>query len=355
MPFFQSNDRGVAARLAVPASLFALDYARPDFVLLRVLARGLVMWDEVEPTAVWVEAQLPEFIARWASDHSIGPRVAESADGGGNGVVYDSEDDMEVESVGQTHAAVLAGACLALGLRYAGTACAPAAATITRYLEYFARRKAATPAQQAGAPPPLGADRAALESCVGVCALALGVVMAGTGDLGALRVLRRLRRRLDAPSLTYGDHCAASMAIGFLFLGGGRMTFGRSNEAIAALLIALYPRMPATPSDNRCHLQALRHLYVLAAQPRGVETRDVDTGEAVYAPVEVELRSGGRLQRVAPCLLPDLALVRAVRVLGPRHWPQECTLNADTLLPPHGHPLRGGVVYVKVCSHVNVD
>lgn len=46
------------------------------------------------------------------------------------------------------------------------------------------------------------------------------------------------------------------MALGFLFLGGGTSSFGNSNEAVAALLLAVYPRLPSTPQDNRCHLQA---------------------------------------------------------------------------------------------------
>lgn len=47
-----------------------------------------------------------------------------------------------------------------------------------------------------------------------------------------------------------------SMALGILFLGGGAASLGTSNAALAALLLALYPRLPTTPQDNRCHLQA---------------------------------------------------------------------------------------------------
>lgn len=48
-----------------------------------------------------------------------------------------------------------------------------------------------------------------------------------------------------------------SLAIGFLFLGGGMRTFSTSNSSIAALLITLYPRLPTGPNDNRCHLQVI--------------------------------------------------------------------------------------------------
>lgn len=51
--------------------------------------------------------------------------------------------------------------------------------------------------------------------------------------------------------VTYGHHMAFNMAMGLLFLGGGELTLSRSNEAIAALVIALFPRFPATPDDNQ--------------------------------------------------------------------------------------------------------
>ena len=68
--------------------------------------------------------------------------------------------------------------------------------------------------------------------------------------------------------MSYGFHVAISMALGFLFLGGGRLTLGTSKTAISALLTAIFPRFPLTPSDNRYHLQAFRHLYVLAVEAR---------------------------------------------------------------------------------------
>ncbi|MCD7447534.1 Anaphase-promoting complex subunit 1 [Datura stramonium] len=51
------------------------------------------------------------------------------------------------------------------------------------------------------------------------------------------------------------NQMAVSLAIGFLFIGGGMQTFSTSKSSIAALLITLYPRLPTGPNDNRCHLQ----------------------------------------------------------------------------------------------------
>ena len=40
----------------------------------------------------------------------------------------------------------------------------------------------------------------------------------------------------------------------------------------------------------RYHLQAFRHLYVLAAEPRVLVPREVDTNKACHVPLEVTLK-----------------------------------------------------------------
>jgi hypothetical protein len=60
--YLKTNDAAIAASFFVPDTHFALDYVKPDFVLLRMLARGLVMWDSVQPTKEWVQSQLPDLI-----------------------------------------------------------------------------------------------------------------------------------------------------------------------------------------------------------------------------------------------------------------------------------------------------
>ena len=116
------------------------------------------------------------------------------------------------------------------------------------------------------------------------------VSIAGTGNLEALRFLRQLNARC-APEVSYGIHMAVHMAIGFLFMGGGTLSFGTSNADIAALVTSIFPRFPFGAADNQYHLQAFRHLYVLAASPRSIVARDVDTGEACYVPMTIRQRS----------------------------------------------------------------
>ena len=57
-------------------------------------------------------------------------------------------------------------------------------------------------------------------------------------------------------AVNFSSHAAVAMALGFLFLGGGGHTFSTDNASVAALVIALFPRFPMSPTDQRCHLQA---------------------------------------------------------------------------------------------------
>ena len=64
--------------------------------------------------------------------------------------------------------------------------------------------------------------------------------------------------RAAAGGLLHGHHVAVSLALGFLFLGAGQQTFATSNEAVAALIVSVFPRFPQGPADHRCHLQVSR-------------------------------------------------------------------------------------------------
>ena len=113
--------------------------------------------------------------------------------------------------------------------------------------------------------------------------------------------------------------------MGLLFLGGGRYTLGTSDAAICGLLVAFYPRFPLFGYDNRFHLQALRHLWVLAIEPRCLITRDIDSRKVIFLPVKLRVAESnsriGSLPLLAPTLTPDFASIRSVRVDSPRYWP----------------------------------
>eukprot|EP00957_Ditylum_brightwellii_P001487 116001-Ditylum_brightwellii.AAC.1 len=145
--------------------------------------------------------------------------------------------------------------------------------------------------------------------------------MAGTGDLDTLRFLRALRWRCDG-DVRYGSHMAFGSAIGLLFLGGGRCTLGQDPEDIAALLIAFFPRFPATTSDNQYHLQALRHCYALAVKCSELVAIDIDTREEVFVPIEIDFGHTMKetSQLTAPCLLLNRDDMTQMRIVSERYY-----------------------------------
>ena len=150
--------------------------------------------------------------------------------------------------------------------------------------------------------------------------------MAGSGDLGVMRTCRMLRARVhNNNTVTYGSHMAVHLALGLLFLGGGKFGLSNSPEAVAAMICAFYPKFPTHSSDNRYHLQALRHLYVLAVEPRVLVARSSDTGSIVRCGVELQYSDtvhyrGVRLEMTSPVLLPSLSLLSSVAISDQTYW-----------------------------------
>ncbi|XP_047316183.1 anaphase-promoting complex subunit 1 [Impatiens glandulifera] len=351
--FLKTESEMVASRLSIPHTQFSLQYVRPDFIMLRVIAWNLVLWSRVTPSKSWIQSQIPDIVKNGL--HSL---------------EASHEDDIDAESLVQAYVNIVAGACLSIGLKFAGTYNGDAQELLNEYAVYFLNEiKPVSSKSVNNMPKGLAkyVDRGTLEICLHLTVLSLSVVMAGSGDLQTLRLLRYLRNRSYADGHTnYGTQMAVSLAVGFLFLGGGVRTFSTSNSSIAALLIALYPRLPMGPNDNRCHLQAFRHLYVLATEARWVQTIDVDTGLPVYAPLEVTIKetdcySETTFCEITPCLLPERAVLKTVRICGPRYWPQLIELIPEEkpwwCSTDRNDPFNSGIIYIKrrvgVCSYVD--
>lgn len=173
------------------------------------------------------------------------------------------------------------------------------------------------------------------------------MVMAGTGEITCFRRLR-YAYGMYHQAFRYGVHVATHMSLGLLFLGGGRFTLGTSNAAVACMVTAFFPRFHHVSSDNKSYLQALRHLWVLAVEPRCLIARDVDTSEVVYLPIKISMKEGsevGTTQLISPTLIPDLGKLMSIRVDTPRYWP--FLLDTENH-PMHRHALlRNQTLYVK--------
>jgi len=324
--YMKSGNKTIASAIALPDTHFLLEYVRPDFLMFRVISRALILWDEVEPTEEWIEAQIPK-AAHIAYKQMRD--LAESIQQGTADVGAKSDSiDYDRQAVRYIYTHVIAAACFSIGLRYAGTGNTEAASIIfERVMELMELRDAANPISAALRPP-----TPVLEMCLGCAAISLSMVLAGTGNLDALRLFKMLRWPCT-DDISYGSHQAYGTAVGLLFLGGGSCTLGREPKDIAALIMAFYPRFPSSTSDNQYHMQALRNLYALAVKKRELKAIDVDTGEVVFAPIEVHFtdESVDPLNLTAPCLLVNTdEKPRELRVVSKHHYP--LTITLDNLL-----------------------
>ncbi|KAK1170590.1 anaphase-promoting complex subunit 1 isoform X1 [Acipenser oxyrinchus oxyrinchus] len=329
MIYLKTNNRSIADWLRAPDTMFLLDFIKPEFLLLRTLARCLIMWEEILPNAQWINSNVPQIIR----ENSVSLQSQEVS----------ASEDLNMETLAQAHIYIIAGACMAVGFRFAGTANSDAFNCLYKFARNFMQCLPASTAVIMG--------HYNLETCLSIVLLSLSMVMAGSGNLKVLQLCRFMHKKTGG-ELNYGFHMAHHMALGLLFLGGGRYTLSTSNSAIAALLCALYPHFPSHSTDNRYHLQALRHLYVLAAEPRLLVPVDVDTSTPCYALLEVTYKGSQwyeetTVELMAPTLLPELDLLKQIKVKGPRYWELTIDLNKGT---QHLQSIlsRDGILYVKL-------
>lgn len=117
--FLKTNKLDVANKIDIPDTMVLLDYVRPDFLLLRILSRNLIMWGGIKPNKNWVEGQVPLFMKEILNEQE------------------DDSEDPNIESVRQAYYHIVAGACFSVAIRYAGSADERAFRCLLSYLDYF--------------------------------------------------------------------------------------------------------------------------------------------------------------------------------------------------------------------------
>ncbi|TID14184.1 negative regulator of mitosis [Venturia nashicola] len=291
--FMKTGNKAVARKIDVPDTLPQFDYIRPDILLLRTLAKHLILWNDIKADHDFIIKNLP---SDYAKEYPL----------------------QVIKSLRSQHMPlynILTGLLWSISLRYAGSGNLKVRDFLIEYLDCFIKL-CKIPALRYDAK----LTRNTVRNCQDLLALSCATVMAGTGDLDVMRRLRLLHGRANADT-PFGSHLAAHMALGTLFLGGGNFTFGTSNLAIASLICAFYPLFPMDVTDNNAHLQPLRHFWVLAAESRCIITRDVDTNRAIRIPLTVRLKDGTSKELTAPCLLPELESINQIETSGKEYWP----------------------------------
>jgi anaphase-promoting complex subunit 1 len=334
--YMKSGDQSIARKVDIPDTEAQFDHVRPDMLMLRAMARHIVMWDAIEargapshsamnegPQESWIQASLPLCYRDKldAIDNAIYRRYPMST------------SDVPFYNIAT-------GLAWALALKYAGTGNTAARDEILHVIDVFYNISGDTYYYDAKL------TRSTVRRCIDVLALSAATVMAGTGDIKTFRYLRRLHGRTDAET-SYGSHMAAHLAIGALFMGGGTYTFGTSDLATAALIISFYPLFPTEIMDNRVHLQALRHFWVFAAEARCLVIENIDTHRPISIPIKVTTRDGSEKLMTAPCLLPDLDSIATVQTNDPAYW--RVTLDFASN-PAHLSAFRAKqIIFVRKC------
>lgn len=299
--YMKTEDRAVARKIDIPDTLAQLDHVRPDILLLRTLAKHLIMWNEISDEPGWICNNLPrEYAARYyGRDGNTSSRVTRMP---------------QLKSGDVPFFNIVTGLAWSLSLKFAGSGSSRARDEVLAILKVLI-----SVSKQEAYYYDAKLARNTVKRCMDVLALSAASIMAGTGDLETFRYLRLLHGRTDAET-SYGSHLAAHLAIGVLFLGGGTYTLGTSNFAIAALVCAFYPLFPSDVLDNRVHLQALRHLWVFAAEPRCIVVQDIDTGRPIHIKLTVLMRDDSERLMRAPCLLPELHTISRISTNDPAFW-----------------------------------
>ncbi|KAI8982419.1 hypothetical protein BDF20DRAFT_470108 [Mycotypha africana] len=290
--YLKTESKVIADSIPLPHTAAMIDHMPVDFLVHRVIAKNIIMWSNIQPTKAWVQGNIPNYMA----DNQVA----------------------EKEAVVQAMYYIICGACQCIGLKYAGTRDETAFQCLLDYLDYFMTLSVPLTTKQKEV------TKTVIRNCINVLCTATAMVMAGTGNLTLLDRLKKLYQRIN--DVNYGDNMAVSMALGLLYMGLGSYTLKTTSEAVAGLLIAFYPFYPTSTRDNRYHLQAFRHLWILAKDRRWITTFDTVRNRVCKVPLIVETvedQSGNTKKRrvEAPAVFETFDNVKSIKVTGDRYDP----------------------------------
>ena len=154
----------------------------------------------------------------------------------------------------------------------------------------------------------------------------------------------------------YGKYIATSMALGMLFLGSGQYALNTSSlESVAYLILSVLPLYMPPYS-----LQELRHFWSMAVEQRYLVIKNAVT-EEIISGIQVEMDLESSFERVtssstsnltferksvtAPCLLPDIRTIRAIRIHSRKYYPLD--LQFDDQSKATEFFRKGTVIYIQ--------
>ncbi|KAJ3368581.1 Anaphase-promoting complex subunit 1 [Allomyces arbusculus] len=226
-----------------------------------------------------------------------------------------------VEGDDGVRAMVAAGACHALGVRYAGTGNEMAVETCLEWADW------ATSVAARSGDGSLAARIAAhaAHHAVHTILVAASLIAAGTAHPRIYARVAHLHARLG-PSVPDAHHTASNLALGFLLLAQGRLRPDADPVSIAA---AAFPQY----ADDEVHFLT-RHLWVRAARTADVVVRDAQSPHEVVPVSATVSWDDGRDPAVVtmPGVINDLA--RVAHVAFGMRWRDGVARVEFARLPP---------------------
>jgi anaphase-promoting complex subunit 1 len=117
--YLKTNRRDIADIMTIPDSVASLNLIQPNFLLVRTIARNLIMWDDIKPTQKWLVDQIPKSIMEMMEKRETSQVV---------------DDAIEL-----AYYHINSGSIFALALKYAGTASQEAYGIISQFFDFFHR------------------------------------------------------------------------------------------------------------------------------------------------------------------------------------------------------------------------
>lgn len=169
----QTNNEMIARRLEIPCTFYALEHAKPFHILLKIVARNLIMWNQIECSTEWLYGQIPP-IVKEIFESSI--KDVQAKYGG----TLNAEEDIDYSSIALSYISILAGSILTLGLRYVGTNDKNALNIICKEIEKLRAMPTTTLKNQNyisyNEQNKNMVDKYSLDNCLCICAYAISIV-----------------------------------------------------------------------------------------------------------------------------------------------------------------------------------
>lgn len=332
----KSDNKNIADRISLPNTLYDITKCNPQLILLKSIARGLINWSYLSPTQEFISSCVPETVS-FLNNNSFE-------------VLIDRFDtnanihNLDFHNLALVYFNGIAGSLLACAIKYSGMKDSGLRDIIISWIHIVEKVQILEDELCTNRWAQNKLDLYTFCNVLAVLSLSLGISIAGSCDVKSFQILKAVRKTFkkhENKLSTYGFEMAVQIAIGFVFLGNGAYTFGSDSFQIACLLMSVYPVFPVDFNDNRFHLQALRHFYVLATQENLFNLIDVDLQKPLKLNVQLEsVDTNGktiREQVITPLNYKTLCKWRRLKVIDEGYHSLDFTFN-DNLNKALGKP-----------------